>query len=91
MIQEIKNCRICKSSDLVEVVNLGTQSLTGVFPENSEESILSGPLAIVWCSDCDLVQLKHRYPPEEMYGENYGYRSDLMHQWSNIFLGRLKT
>ena len=77
MIQEIKNCRICKSSDLVEVVNLGTQSLTGVFPENSEESILSGPLAIVWCSCCDLVQLKHRYPPEEMYGENYGYRSGL--------------
>ena len=77
MIQEIKNCRICKSSELVEVVNLGSQSLTGVFPENSNDKTLSGPLAIVWCSSCDLVQLRHRYPPEEMYGENYGYRSGL--------------
>ena len=77
MIQEIKNCRICKSSELVEVVNLGSQSLTGVFPENSNDKTLSGPLDIVWCSSCDLVQLRHRYPPEEMYGENYGYRSGL--------------
>jgi hypothetical protein len=77
MIREIKNCRICKSSELVEVVNLGSQSLTGVFPKNCDENILCGPLAIVWCSSCDLVQLKHRYPPEQMYGENYGYRSGL--------------
>ena len=62
---------------MVEVVNLGSQSLTGVFPENLDEKILCGPLAIVWCSCCNLVQLKHRYPPEEMYGENYGYRSGL--------------
>ena len=77
MIKEIKICRICKSSNLVEVVNLGSQSLTGVFPKNCDENILCGPLAIVWCSSCDLVQLKHRYPPEQMYGENYGYRSGL--------------
>ena len=77
MIKEIKSCRICKSSELVEVVNLGSQSLTGVFPKNCDENILCGPLAIVWCSSCDLVQLKHRYPPEQMYGENYGYRSGL--------------
>ena len=77
MIQEIKTCRICNSSNLIEVVNLGSQSLTGVFPEISDEEILCGPLAIVWCSSCDLVQLKHRYPTEKMYGENYGYRSGL--------------
>lgn len=77
MILDIKNCRMCKSTDLVEVVNLGTQCLTGVFPKSAEENVLAGPLALVWCSNCDLVQLKHRYPPEEMYGENYGYRSGL--------------
>ena len=77
MIQKIKCCRICTSSNLTEVVNLGEQALTGVFPKNKEEDVLSGPLAIVWCQNCDLVQLKHRYPPEEMYGENYGYRSGL--------------
>lgn len=77
MIQKIKCCRICNSSNLTEVVNLGEQALTGVFPGNENEEILAGPLALVWCNNCDLVQLKHRYPPEEMYGENYGYRSGL--------------
>ena len=77
MIKEIKSCRVCKSSELIEVVNLGSQSLTGVFPQKCDENILCGPLALVWCSSCDLVQLKHRYPPEQMYGDNYGYRSGL--------------
>ena len=32
---------------------------------------------VTWCQQCDLLQLQHSYPPEEMYGENYGYRSGL--------------
>ncbi|MDA9962493.1 class I SAM-dependent methyltransferase [Opitutales bacterium] len=76
-IIQIKSCRICESQDLIEVVNLGTQALTGVFPKNETEDIISGPLAILWCRQCNLLQLKHRYPPEEMYGDNYGYRSGL--------------
>jgi len=31
----------------------------------------------VRCKACTLVQLKHRFNPEEMYGETYGYRSGL--------------
>jgi hypothetical protein len=76
-IIQIKSCRICESTDLIEVVNLGTQALTGVFPKNETEDIISGPLAILWCRKCNLLQLKHRYPPEAMYGDNYGYRSGL--------------
>jgi SAM-dependent methyltransferase len=76
-ITPIHNCRICQSSELIEVVNLGTQSLTGVFPKSNDETVMSGPLVVVWCRQCDLLQLNHRYPPEEMYGENYGYRSGL--------------
>ena len=76
-IIQIKSCRICKSSELIEVINLGTQALTGVFPKSENDSIVSGPLVVAWCRQCDLLQLNHRYPPEEMYGENYGYRSGL--------------
>jgi hypothetical protein len=76
-IIQIKNCRICQSSELIQVVNLGIQALTGVFPKSENEPIISGPLEVVWCRQCDLLQLNHRYPPEEMYGENYGYRSGL--------------
>ena len=62
---------------MVEVINLGTQALTGVFPKSEYDKVISGPLAVCWCRECDLLQLQHRYPPEEMYGENYGYRSGL--------------
>lgn len=76
-VTKIENCRICRSSELIEVINLGTQALTGVFPKSENDDIVSGPLAVAWCQQCDLLQLQHRYPPEEMYGENYGYRSGL--------------
>jgi hypothetical protein len=59
------------------VLSLGDQYLTGVFPRNRGESITKGPLDLAWCRDCGLLQLKHSYDLNEMYGQNYGYRSGL--------------
>lgn len=73
-------CRICQNTNLIEVVNLGTQSLTGVFPKNKKDFVTRGPLRIVKCVGddcCGLVQLADSYDLNEMYGENYGYRSGL--------------
>lgn len=75
--REIDFCRISKSSHLVSVLDLGIQSLTGVFPKSRTAEITKGPLELVWCPDSGLLQLKHSYEPTEMYGENYGYRSGL--------------
>ena len=75
--KEINICRICNSDSLKEILKLGDQFLTGVFPKNINEDITSGPLTLVRCESCGLVQLKHSYSLEEMYGENYGYRSGL--------------
>ncbi len=77
MYSEIKKCRISGSSNLISVVSLGEQYLTGVFPKNKEEHITKGPLELVWCPDSGLLQLKHSYSLDEMYGVNYGYRSGL--------------
>lgn len=77
MIREISKCRVSKSKDLVPILKLGTQALTGVFPENSNIKITEGPLELVWCPESGLVQLKHSYDANEMYGDNYGYRSGL--------------
>lgn len=74
---EIQECRVGKSSNLISVLNLGKQALTGVFPKSSEDKVTEGPLELVWCPDSGLLQLKHSYEPSEMYGENYGYRSGL--------------
>lgn len=78
----ISRCRICGNSDLQGVLELGDQSLTGVFPRTSVTTVLSGPLNLVRCmphgdDTCGLLQLHHSYPSEAMYGDNYGYRSGL--------------
>lgn len=80
MSSPIIKCRICGNSNLDPVVSLGDQYLTGVFPRSPEDEITHGPLDLVRCSGenaCGLLQLGHTYDSEEMYGENYGYRSGL--------------
>jgi C-methyltransferase-like protein/putative zinc binding protein/methyltransferase family protein len=73
----LTQCRLCGSPDLLTVLDLGAQALTGVFPASTEEHVSEGPLELVWCSSCTLLQLAHSYEPTEMYGDNYGYRSGL--------------
>lgn len=81
MAIEIHKCRLCGSNELIPVLDLGLQHLTGVFPKSqSSTDIGKGPLELVLCSgtnSCNLVQLKHSFPADQMYGENYGYRSGL--------------
>jgi NDP-4-keto-2,6-dideoxyhexose 3-C-methyltransferase len=81
MYTKIERCRICGNRDLVEVLDLGTQVLTGVFPKSTTEHLTAGPLKLVKCigdaSVCGLLQLQHSYDLKEMYGQNYGYRSGL--------------
>lgn len=77
MYTEISKCRISGSSNLITVLSLGEQVLTGVFPKNVEEPISKGPLDLVWCPDSGLLQMKQSYNSQEMYGDNYGYRSGL--------------
>jgi len=77
MVTKIQTCRACKSERLLDVLSLGNQALTGVFPKSASEKVTEGPLALVWCEQCSLLQLKHSYRLDEMYGTNYGYRSGL--------------
>jgi hypothetical protein len=77
MYQEIKHCRISGSSNLVNVLSLGEQYLTGVFPSTKDQAVTKGPVDMVWCPDSGLVQMKQSYSLDEMYGDNYGYRSGL--------------
>jgi|WetSurMetagenome_2_1015567.scaffolds.fasta_scaffold00720_15 NDP-4-keto-2,6-dideoxyhexose 3-C-methyltransferase len=82
-MRQIDRCRLCGNSDLISIINLGNQFLTGVFPKKKEQQITSGPLALVRCNDvhnseaCGLLQLEHSYDLDELYGTNYGYRSGL--------------
>jgi hypothetical protein len=73
----IQACRVSGSPHLVPVLDLGVQSLTGTFPRSRDERVTAGPLELAWCPESGLLQLRHSYDPQEMYGENYGYRSGL--------------
>lgn len=77
MYTKINNCRSCSSEKLTTVLSLGDQFLTGVFPKSMSEKITKGPLDLVWCESCGLLQMQHSYSLDEMYGDNYGYRSSL--------------
>jgi hypothetical protein len=74
---KLQRCRVSGSDNLVQVLSLGQQALTGVFPANAAQPVTRGPLDLVWCPDSGLLQLNHSYDAGEMYGENYGYRSGL--------------
>jgi hypothetical protein len=73
----ISKCRISGSPNLIPVLSLGEQELTGFFPISREQEVTRGPLDLVWCPESGLLQLKQSYNPDEMYGLNYGYRSGL--------------
>lgn len=70
-------CRIGGGSQLVTILDLGEQALTGVFPRSAADAVTRGPIRLVWCPGSGLVQLAHSYDLNEMYGDNYGYRSGL--------------
>ena len=82
MIQKTTKCRICGNTELIPVVDLGEQYLTGIFPKNNAtESLTKGPLRLVKCHGgkecCGLLQLAHSYDVNELYGDNYGFRYGL--------------
>ena len=91
MYKEISKCRISDSKKLINVLSLGDQYLTGVFPKNKNEKITSGPVDLVWCPDSGLLQMKQSYSLDEMYGDNYGYRSGLNASMVKHLQKKIKT
>ena len=77
----IDRCRICGSTDLTDLLDLGMQAFTGLFPRHETDPVPYGPLQLVKCAEatggCGLVQLRHAFDDRLMYGETYGYRSGL--------------
>ena len=50
---------------LSEVLDLGIQALSGVFPKSFSVNVPAGPLKLVKCGACGLVQLPHNYDPSQ--------------------------
>ena len=77
-----KSCRVCGSTALTPVINLGDQYLQGSFVKPGKEMppLRKIPLVLVRCDPtkdenaCGLLQMEHTVPPEVLYS-SYWYRS----------------
>lgn len=77
-VSVIECCRLCKSKDLEPFIDLGEQPYSGIFPDNLNSKVPSGKLKLVRCkSGCGLIQMASNFNLDQMYGDNYGYRSGL--------------
>ena len=92
----IQSCRVCGNNNLVPVLDLGEQFLTGTFPRaNDGQNITKGPLRLLKCHGdndcCGLLQLEHNFDLNEMYGANYGYRSGLNYRMVEHLKRKVET
>jgi 2-polyprenyl-3-methyl-5-hydroxy-6-metoxy-1,4-benzoquinol methylase len=75
-------CRVCQSSALTKVIDLGDQYLQGSFvkPDRQSPPMRKMPTALVRCDPmrdekaCGLLQMEYTVPPEVLYSV-YWYRS----------------
>lgn len=72
-MRTIKECRLCGSTELEEILDLGEQRVSDFREDDSPTNAY--PLVAVLCHGCMLVQLRDTTPSEEMYHENYGFKS----------------
>jgi hypothetical protein len=74
----IPNCRVCSSTDLVQVLAFAPQYLGSIFTaDNSQEPLAREkvPLTLMLCKGCSTVQLKETVDPTYLYTK-YFYRSN---------------
>ena len=77
-----ETCRVCQSSALTRVIDLGDQHLQGSFvkPNRQLPPMRRVPTSLVRCDPmrdehaCGLLQMEHTVPPEVLYSV-YWYRS----------------
>ena len=85
----IKKCRICKSNDLSNTINLGNLSLSGKFFKN-QNLVPKRKLSLVICNNCGLNQILQVYDLSILYDMNYGYQSSQNKSMYNHLLKKAK-
>jgi SAM-dependent methyltransferase len=91
-------CRVCGSSSLKRVINLGDQHLQGSFIKPGKEmpSTRKIPCTLVRCNPeadenaCGLLQMQHSVPPEILYAA-YWYRSGTNNTMRNHLKGIVES
>ena len=84
-----KDCVLCQSSSIKEVLNFGKTPLANSYPSKKNTKEKFFPLACFFCKDCGHLQLKYLVNPNLMF-RNYMYVSGtskvLVEHFKNYFL-----
>ncbi len=83
---QLKNCRICDSSDLTEIMDFGNQPWCNDFLKANQvgkESFY--PLVLIFCNNCSVSQLNYTVKKEVMFGD-HTYLSGITRTLSDHFL-----
>jgi len=88
---EIEACRSCGHPDLEPVLDLGSTPLADRLVTGSQLGGLEPtyPLAVAFCPECGLMQIRETVPPEVLFCEDYPYFSSfsdalLRHSRENV-------
>ena len=74
-VVEHSKCRLCGNDSLDFIFSIGDQYINDFVTEDKINKGKTAPLDIVYCSKCDLSQLKHTAPQDLLYSRQYWYRS----------------
>tara|TARA_B100002052_G_scaffold291857_1_gene312547 strand:- start:1335 stop:2549 length:1215 start_codon:yes stop_codon:yes gene_type:complete len=74
---KIKKCRLCKNSKLKQIYNFGNHFVSNFVNKDSIYKGVKAPLNLVYCKECQLLQLEHSAPQEIMYKKFYWYKSGI--------------
>lgn len=79
-------CKNCNKRNLIKIVKIGKQPLSGFFYKKKKKNLKKFSLDLFKCSDCDLVQLNNKVKIGTMYGAHYGYQTSI----SKLMIDHLK-
>ena len=74
MIKEHKQCRLCSSSDIEPIVNIGATALANSYRTSKDQSFNEYPLVLMLCRECSSIQLQHTVDPTLLFS-NYLYKT----------------
>lgn len=72
--ERASRCRVCGGSAIV-FLDLGDSPLANALPTSAHERPARYPLGLALCTRCDLVQNVTTLPSNELFGDDYPYRS----------------
>ena len=75
--KKVKHCLLCKNKKIKEIFSLGNLFVSNFVKKKNINKGIKAPLKLLYCNNCDLIQLSHIAPQEIMYKRFYWYRSGI--------------